>query len=185
MVKAGDQLHNPLSGETFLILKTAADTAGEQFVMETTVPPHGGTRVPPHLHPAHTMRLTIMAGAMDLWIDRPANRQVYSATDSVTIPARTTYHWAVPGPDTLRFVTEMEPAGEWELLFESMCAIGRSATGKKLNPLLASVSVLNRRRDHLYFVGLPIKLQQALFAGVAALARRWGYQDYYPYLGGL
>lgn len=183
MVKAGDTLHNPLSGETFRILQTAADTGGALFAMETCVPPGGGTRVPPHLHPKHTMRLKVMAGAMNLWIGRLANRQVYTAPDGVAIPARTTYHWVVTGPDTLRFVTELEPAGEWGLLFESMCAIGRAAAAKKLNPLLASISVLNRRRNHLYFAGLPIRVQQALFAGVAALARRRGYQDYYPYSG--
>ncbi len=181
MIRAGDQLDNPLTGETFLVLETAADTAGARFVMETTVPPHGGARVPPHLHPAHTMRLTILAGAMNLWISRPANRRVYSANAVVTIPARTVYHWAVTGPDTLRFVTEMEPAGEWELLFESMCAIGRAAAEKKLNPLLASMCVLNQRRNHLYFSGPPIGVQQALFAGVAAFAQRLGYPDDYPY----
>lgn len=183
MVKAGDQLHNPLSGETFLILQTAADTGGALFAMETCVPAQGGTHVPPHLHPAHNMRLTIMTGEMNLWIGRPANRRIYGARDEVNLPARTPYHWTVTGPGTLRFVTELQPAGEWELLFESMCAIGRAAAAKKLNALLASMCVLNRRRNHLYFSGPPISLQQALFAGVAALARRWGYQDYYPYSG--
>jgi hypothetical protein len=149
--------------------------------METGVPPGGGTRVPPHLHPAHTMRLRVMAGSLRLWTGRPANVRAYSAGDAITVPPRTDYHWTISGHQTLRFVTEFEPAGEWELLFESMCAIGRAAAARKLNPLLASMSVLNRRRDHLYFSGLPIRVQQALFAGVAALARRWDYPDHYPY----
>jgi hypothetical protein len=127
------------------------------------------------------MRLRVMAGALRLWTGRPANVRVYTAGDVIRIPPRMTYHWTVTGREPLRFVTEFEPAGEWELLFESMCAIGRAAAARKLNPLLASMSVLNRRRDHLYFSGPPILVQQALFAGVAALARRWGYQEHYPY----
>jgi hypothetical protein len=55
MVKSGDILYNPLSGETFVILKTSADTNGALFQMETHVPSGGGTHVPPHLHPRHTM----------------------------------------------------------------------------------------------------------------------------------
>jgi quercetin dioxygenase-like cupin family protein len=184
MVRAGDTLHNPLSGETFRIRKTAADTDGALFVLETCVPAGGGTHVPPHLHPAHTMGVTMLTGAMRLWAGRSANARVYTAGDVMSIPPRTAYNWTVTGPEALRFVTEFEPAGEWELLFESMCAIGQAAAAKKLNPLLASMSVLNRRRDHLYFAGPPIRVQQALFAGVAALARRWGYLDYYPYSRG-
>jgi hypothetical protein len=79
MVKAGDDLHNPLSGETFRILQTAAETGGALFAMETCVPPSGGTHVPPHLHPAHTMRLRVLAGALRLWTGRPANVRVYTA----------------------------------------------------------------------------------------------------------
>ena len=183
MVKAGDDLYNPLSGETFRILQTTADTGGALFAMETCVPP-GGTPVPPHLHPAHTMRLHVMAGALRLWTGWPANVREYAAGDVISIPPRTTYHWAVTGQEPLRFVTALEPAGEWEQLFESMCAIGRAAAESKVNPLLASMCVLNRRRDHLYFAGPPIGLQRVLFASVAALARRWGYQDHYPYSGG-
>ena len=53
MIKSGDVLHNPLSGETFVILKTSADTRGALFQMETHAPANSGTHVPPHLHPIH------------------------------------------------------------------------------------------------------------------------------------
>lgn len=181
MVKAGDTLHNPLSGETFVILKTAADTHGALFQMETRVPVNGGTRVPPHLHPTHTMRLTILRGAMKFWMSKPENEKIYTAGDKLTIPTHTPYHWTITGNDELHFVTEFEPAGEWEHLFESMSAIGRAATQKRLNPVLASMSVLNRRRDHMYFSVMPVAIQKVLFAGVAFIAKLVGYADNYPY----
>jgi len=181
MIKAGDQLFNPLSGETFLILKTAADTQGASFQMETRVPASGGTHVPPHLHPAHLMRLTVKQGVLKLWLGAPKHERLYPVGSQITVPISTPYNWTPAGDEELCFVTEFEPAGEWEFLFESMCAIGRAASEKKLNPVLASLSVLNRRRNHMYFSLLPIPVQQQLFAFVAFIARRMGYPDYYPY----
>lgn len=182
MVKAGDTLHNPLSGETFIILKTAADTQGALFQMETRVPVNGGTHVPPHLHPAHTMRLTIVRGAMKFWMGKPESEKICTTGAKLTISTHTPYHWTITGNDELRFVTEFEPAGEWEHLFESMSAIGRAATrggAKRLNPVLASMSVLNRRRDHMYFSVMPVSMQKVLFAGVAFIAKLFGYADDY------
>ena len=181
MPKSGDTFHNPLSNETFVILKTSADSKGALFQMETHVPANSGTHVPPHLHPAHTMRFTIRQGAMKLWIGKPQNEKVYEAGSQISVPINTPYNWTITGHEDLRFVTEFEPAGEWEYLFESMSAIGRAASEKKLNPVLASMSVLNRRRDHMYFSMLPIPIQKALFANVAAIARMLGYRDHYPY----
>ncbi len=135
MVKSGDVLHNPLSGETFVILKTSADTRGALFQMETHVPANGGTHVPPHLHPIHTMRLTVLQGAMKLWIGNPESEKLYEQGSQLTISSNTPYPWTITGKDELRFVTEFEPAGEWEYIFESMCAIGRAASEKDLTRL--------------------------------------------------
>lgn len=179
MVKAGDTLHNPLSGETFVILKTSADTGGALFQMETQVPAIGGPHIPPHLHPAHTMRLTVLQGQLKFWMGKPDSEKLYEPGAQLTIPINTPYHWTRAGHEELRFVTELEPAGEWEFLFESLCAIGQAASEKKLHPVLASLSVLHRRRNHLYFSMMPIAVQQALFAGVASLARLAGYRDHY------
>lgn len=181
MIKAGDRLHNPLSGETFIIHKTAAETGGGLFQMETRVPANGGAHLPPHLHPAHTMRLTILQGAMRFWMRTPRSEKTHTAGAKLTIPSHMPYHWDVTGDEELRFITEFEPAGEWEALFESLCAIGQAAAQKRLNPMLASLSVLNRRRNHLYFLTLPIAVQQGLFAAVAVIAHWAGYPDHYPY----
>jgi len=149
--------------------------------METHVPADRGTHVPPHLHPIHTMRLTVLHGTLKLWIGKPENERLYEKGAQLTISRNTPYNWTVVGQDELRFVTEFEPAGEWEYLFESMCAIGRAAAEKRLNPALASIRVLNRRRNHMYFSVMPIAIQKVLFIGEAFIAKLAGYQDYYPY----
>jgi hypothetical protein len=122
-----------------------------------------------------------LQGTLKLWAGRPEQERLYEKGAQITIPVNTPYHWTVAGQDALRFVTTFEPAGEWEQLFESMSAIGRAASEKKLNPALAAFRVLNRRRDHMYFSLMPVALQKVLFATVAFIARLAGYPDDYPY----
>lgn len=166
MVKPGDRLHNPLSGETFIIRKTSAETNGTSFQMETHVPANGGTHVPPHLHPTHTMQFTLLQGAMKLWTGKPDSERLYEKGAKISVPINTPYDWTIAGTEELQFITEFQPAGEWEFLFESMCAIGRAASEKRLNPILASICVLNRRRNHMYFSIMPVGVQKSLFASI-------------------
>lgn len=179
MVKSGDKLYNPHSKETFLFRKTAADTQGRYFELETHVPVDNRQTVPPHFHPRHTMRYTITAGQMALTLN--GQTRLYQPPDTIQVPVNAVYHWKLVGASELRFVAVFEPAGQWDNFFESVCTIGREATAGKLNPLLASFCVLNRCHDHLYFAGLPIGVQQAIFRLAAKVGQRLGYRDYYPY----
>jgi quercetin dioxygenase-like cupin family protein len=181
MVQVGDTLHNPETGETFVILNTAAETDGRLFRMESRIEPHRGTHVPAHYHPAHTMRLSIKQGAMVLWMETQDSERLYEAGAEVVVPIDVPYNWRVTGDRELRFITEFQPAGEWDKLFESMCAIGRAASRKELNSALASACVLNNVRDHMYFAGLPEWLQKATFRIIASLAGIIGYRGYYAY----
>ncbi len=181
VVEAGDVLRNPLSGEIFIIRKTSADTNGRRFQMETRVHPQGGTHIPAHIHPCHRMRLSIKQGRMFLWLGDPKSERPYEAGDEITVPIVVPYNWRPAGSQQLRFVTEFRPAGDWEKLFESMCAIGRAASKNELNGGLASICVLNNFSDHMYLAGHPTPVQKALFKAVAFFARLIGYRGYYPY----
>jgi quercetin dioxygenase-like cupin family protein len=176
MVKIGDRLHNPLTGETFVILKTSADTHGASLQMETHVPAKHGAQVPPHSHPAHAMRISILQGAMKLWIGQPQAVKIFPKGSNIAVPINTPYNWSITGDEIdshgIRTATK--------ILFESMCAI-ECASEKKLNPALASLSVLNRCRDHMYFSTMPVVIQKTVFAGVAFITKLAGYRDYYPY----
>lgn len=178
MVKSGDVLHNPMTQETFVILKTSADMGGKLFQMEVRIPPGHGAHMPPHLHPSHEMRFHIRQGKMKLWLN--GKEQVYLPESKLAIPVNTPYNWSIMGDEDLRYSVEFEPAGQWETLFESMCAIGQGAMEKRLAPMLASISVLNKLSDHMYFAVLPVGVQKSLFALVGFVARMLDYPDSYP-----
>ena len=50
MIRAGDSIHNPVTGERIVFRQTSADTGGEAVVIETFVEPHGFVAAA-HVHP--------------------------------------------------------------------------------------------------------------------------------------
>ena len=50
MIRAGDTLVNPVSGETITFVETAAETGGDYTVIECAVRPGGGVPMA-HVHP--------------------------------------------------------------------------------------------------------------------------------------
>ena len=126
MVKAGDTIHNPLTGETFTFLQTAADTGGQLLQMEARIQAGRGLHVPPHVHPFQAMQFSIKQGKMKMLLAK--DERVYSAGDTIHVPVGTFYNWSNVAEDDLVFVVEYRPAGEWEKIFESTCALGRDQT---------------------------------------------------------
>jgi len=45
MIRTGDTIHNPVTGERITFLATSRDTDGEAVVIETVVEPHGFARL--------------------------------------------------------------------------------------------------------------------------------------------
>jgi mannose-6-phosphate isomerase-like protein (cupin superfamily) len=178
MVKIGDQIENPLSGERFVFLTTVKESHGRLLRMQVFVPPGRGPRMPPHLHPAHRSRFVIHSGNMQVVL----NAQMYGPGDQILIPIHVPYNWHVTGKEALCFTAEFEPAGEWAAIFESTCTLGRDQmAGKRRNVVLASAVLLNHYRDHLYISGMSIPMQKCVFALLAFVGRRLGYQHYYSY----
>ena len=61
MIRTGDILRNPVTGEQLHFLKAAADTNGEYVLVEVTVEPNGFVPAA-HLHPYQTETFEIVSG---------------------------------------------------------------------------------------------------------------------------
>jgi hypothetical protein len=61
MIRTGDTIENPITGERVTFLATSADTDGEAVVIETVVQPHGFVAAA-HVHPAQTESFAAEAG---------------------------------------------------------------------------------------------------------------------------
>ncbi|MDQ3987417.1 MAG: hypothetical protein M3280_13085 [Actinomycetota bacterium] len=59
MIRAGETIENPVTGERVTFLKTSAETDGEMVLTETTVAP-GGFVAAEHIHPHQSERFEIL-----------------------------------------------------------------------------------------------------------------------------
>lgn len=74
MIRSGQTIENPLTGERVLVRKTAADTGGELVVIEVEVEP-GGFVAAAHVHPGQEERFALLAGRLARRVARETRRR--------------------------------------------------------------------------------------------------------------
>ena len=151
MARAGQVIENPVSGERFTFLQTAADTNGELLRFELVLRPGG--RIPiVHRHAAQEERFVIASGTVRARQGR-AWRDL-SAGESIVIAPGTPHVLRNESQAEARIICELRPAMRTEEVFEVMCALAQEGkVGKN---------------------GLPSPLR------LAVLAHALGQQDYAP-----
>ena len=68
MIRAGDTIENPITGEQILFRTTSAETGGEAVVIECRVRPSGFV-AKPHVHPAQTELFEVVEGSVMFRLD--------------------------------------------------------------------------------------------------------------------
>jgi len=63
MIRRGDTIENPVTGERVTFLATSADTGSEAVVIETVVQPDGFVAAA-HVHPVQSERFAVAAGQL-------------------------------------------------------------------------------------------------------------------------
>ena len=178
MLRAGDAVTNPVTGERLLFHRTASDTDGEYVLFETTVRP-GGFVAARHVHPTQSERFEVVSGTLGLRVGR--RTLVAGAGDTVTVPAGTAHRFWNAGDREVRFLCEVRPALTFEGLLETMFALAEAGkTNRKGMPSPLRLAVIARR--HFDVVRLPVVphlLQRAALAPAALLGRLVGYRPTY------
>lgn len=182
MAKAGDRMVAEVTGETFVFLQTAADTDGKLLQIQMSVAPGGGAKgAPPHLHPIQKEHFHIQKGEVVMWVN--GKEQVYRAGESVTVAPGVPHTWRNETDEEVQFIVELEPALEWEQLFETLSTLSRDGklmkTGQ-VHPLTMALA-LHVYKNHMYVAGIPVLVQKVLFALLAPIARLLGHKAYHPY----
>ena len=183
MVRAGDIIENPITGETMGFLLTSRETAGELLRIDMAVRP-GGFVAGEHVHPHQEERFQIASGRITLRVN--GQERVYTAGDHVTIPAGTPHVWWNSGNDGLRVILDFRPAGrfaEFITTFFALAHAGKTnARGLPTNVLQLAVT-FSEYRDVLHGTSPPWAVQQALFAVLDPLGQVLGYRADEPYSG--
>jgi quercetin dioxygenase-like cupin family protein len=174
MIRPGEHLENPVTGEVLIFHETAAETAGERVRVEAVVKPNGFVAAA-HVHPSQTERFDMLEGALDF---RLGKEIVQAKTgDEIVVAPGTPHQFWNPGAGEARFLLDVRPALKFESLIETMftlAAEGKTGSRGLPNPLRLAVIA----REHFDTVQLPFPpaaLQRAALAVGAPIGRAIGY----------
>jgi mannose-6-phosphate isomerase-like protein (cupin superfamily) len=178
MIRTGDTIHNPVTGERITFLATSADTDGEAVVIETVVQPHGFVAAA-HVHPAQSERFAVKSGKLGMKVG--GKKLALGAGDVATVEPGTPHKFWNAGEEPVRFVCEVRPALQFESLLETMFALAEDGkTNRKGMPNPLRLAVI--ARAHFATVRLPHPpawVQRAGLAMGAPLGRALGYSATY------
>jgi quercetin dioxygenase-like cupin family protein len=151
MIRAGDTIENPVTGERILFRKTAAETNSEAVVIECFVKPSGFVAAA-HVHPSQTERFEVLAGSVMFKLD--GEEVPAGPGDVVLVPAGMKHQfWNASGGEA-HFRCEIRPALKFERLIETMFSLaadGKTNRKGMPNPLRLAVIA----RAHFDTVRLP------------------------------
>jgi quercetin dioxygenase-like cupin family protein len=174
MITPGQTLENPVTGERFTFIETAATTGGELLSFELALRPGGAVPVP-HVHPVQTERFAVVSGQMRF---RVGLRTVVAGPGEVVEVAPGVMHgFANHGDDEARVLVEVRPALQMEEMFAEVVAMAEAGrmSPRGLPRNLLDLAVLARTYDqeaHAPLLG--VGLQRLLLAPLVALARTRG-----------
>jgi quercetin dioxygenase-like cupin family protein len=174
MIRAGDTIENPITGERLVFTKTSAETNGEYVQFECFVKPSGFVAAA-HVHPFQQERFEILEGSVAFRIDGQELPAVPG--DAILIaPGRSHQFWNA-GDEQARFACEVRPALDFERLIETMFTLaqdGKTNTKGMPNPLRLAV-IAQAHFDTVRLPFPPAWVQRVGLALGAPLGRMLGY----------
>jgi len=175
MIHPGETLTNPVTGETLIFHRTAAQTDGESVLVETIVRPDGFVAAA-HVHPNQSERFEILEGRVALRVGR--DELIAEPGQVAVVPPGTRHRFRNAGDTDARFLCEIRPALQFESLIETMFTLASEGkTNRKglPNPLRLAV-IANAHFDTVRLPFPPAALQRAALALGTPLGRLFGYQ---------
>jgi quercetin dioxygenase-like cupin family protein len=178
MIRTGDTIENPVTGERITFLATSRDTDGEAVVIETVVQPDGFVAAA-HVHPSQSERFAVAEGALGLKVG--GKKLTLGPGEVAVVEAGTAHKFWNAGDEPVRFSCEVRPALQFESLLETMFALaadGKTSRKGMPNPLRLAVIA----KAHFDTVRLPFPpawMQAAGLALGAPLGRLLGYEAIY------
>ena len=182
MIRAGDVIENPVTGERIVFHKTSRETGGQAVVIETFVQPDGFVAAA-HVHPNQEERFEVLGGSVGFRVGR--EKIVGGAGTRLTVPAGTPHKFWNAGDDVAHFVCEVRPALQFESLLETMFALAADGkTNRKGMPNLLRLAVIaNAHFDTVRLPFPPALLQRIGLALGSPAGKLVGYGPTYTPTG--
>ena len=178
MIRQGDTIENPITGERVTFLKTSAETDGELVVIDAAVAP-GGFVAAEHLHPYQSERFEILEGEVEFKLGGEV--VVAKPGDVVIVEPGTSHQFWNLGNEEIRFRTEVRPALSFETFLQTMFGLASEGkTNKKGMPNPFRLAVI--MDEHFDLVRLPFPpawVQRMGLTLVSPLGLLFGYEPTY------
>jgi mannose-6-phosphate isomerase-like protein (cupin superfamily) len=169
MIRTGDSIANPVTGETVTFQQTSADSDGEVVIAEVMLEPDGSV-AGVHVHPNQTETFRIVDGTVGFRIGR--GRVVATTGETVVVKPGTAHTFWNAGEGRARFLCEIRPALGFERLLETMFALARDGKTNRRglpHPLrLAAIADHHRHDVQLPILPLPVQRLAAKLGATAA-----------------
>ena len=182
MIRAGDTIENPVTGERIVFRQTSAETNGEAVVIECFVKPSGFVAAG-HVHPFQSERFEVLAGSVTFKLD--GQELPTGPGDVVLVSSGKSHQFWNGGDEEARFRCEIRPALAFEQLIETMFALANDGkTNRKGMPNPLRLAVI--AKAHFDTVRLPFPpawVQRIGLALGAPLGRLLGYRATYEPAG--
>ena len=173
-VRPGETLENPVTGERFTFIHTAASTGGERLAFELALRPGGAVPLA-HVHPVQTERFAVTSGRMRFRVGR--KHVIAEAGDVVEVPPGVVHDFANAGETEARVRVDVTPALAMEEMFAEVVALARAGrlTRRGLPRSPFTLASLARRFDHeAHAPLLSVAVQRFLLAPLLLPARLAG-----------
>lgn len=143
MIKTGDVIENPITGERVEFLQTAQDTHGALLQFRLTVRP-GGFVTAAHIHPYQEERFTVNTGTIRLQVNG-VESLLHSGQESI-IPPGTPHVWWNGGDDEMDTIVEFRPALRIAEFLSTFFALAQNGqTDAKGMPSMLQMAVIFRK----------------------------------------
>jgi mannose-6-phosphate isomerase-like protein (cupin superfamily) len=178
VIRAGDSIENPVTGERIVFRQTSHETGGEAVVIETYVKPNGFVAAA-HVHPSQEERFQVLRGSVGFKIGR--RKVVAGPGQRITVPAGTPHKFWNAGEDVAQFVCEIRPALQFESLLETMFALAADGkTNRKGMPNPFRLAVIAQAHFDTVQLPFPPAILQRVALGMGApLGKALGYGSVY------
>jgi mannose-6-phosphate isomerase-like protein (cupin superfamily) len=178
MIRAGDTIENPVTGERLVFHRTSAETGGEAVVVECILQPNAAVAAA-HVHPFQEERFEVLRGTVGFKVGR--DKTLAGPGRRLTVPAGHAHKFWNAGEEEASFVCEIRPALQFEQLIETMFALaadGKTNRKGMPNPLRLAV-IANEHFDTVRLPFPPAWMQKTGLVLGAPFGRLLGYRPVY------
>ena len=172
MIKPGQTLENPVTGERFTFTDTAATTDGELLAFELGLRPGGAVPIP-HVHPIQTERFEVVEGLMRFRVG--LRRRFAGPGEVVEVAPGVLHSFANAGDEEARVRVEVRPALAMEDMLAEVVAMAEAGLMNRrgMPRKLRDLARLARKYDQeAHAPGLSVGMQRVLLAPLTVSARR-------------